>query len=482
VRRICLIAVAAALLAPQAAQAATIVPLKPCYRSVDSATRENVHVEADGFTPGSAVDVAIDGVVVAEDVVALADGKVSGEVSAPYRRSGEAPFTLTVTENDRPANTVSAASRVAALAMRLKPARAKPSSKVRFIGRGFTDGALVYGHYLRAGKLRKTVQLGPQKGLCGTIDVRKRQIPVSRPKTGRWTLQVDNQAVYSGRRARPPGHHRTPGAGRRTVGAGGPTFKMGPAPLLKRTAPEYRASRQPIPGGPLLKLRSSAALALALGLAAAPSAHAATVGTPAPCVRLYPGVPSLPVTADGFPAGSPLTFKADGATIGSGMADPAGHFDNLADPNTWFQPQQLQGKNVGTIQLTAEDGVGTVAGPVAVKAANLTITGPPGTVKPRKKVKFRMFGFQTGKRIYLHIRRGSKTKGRYTMGKAKGDCGLATRRMRFMPLPTYKTGTYEYWFGHSKKFSKQTAIGVEVHITRSFKAARTQTTAAGAWG
>jgi hypothetical protein len=230
-----------------------------------------------------------------------------------------------------------------------------------------------------------------------------------------------------------------------------------------------------------VKFRSSAALALALGVVAVPSADAATVGTPASCVRLFPGVPSLPVVADGFAPGAFLTFKADGATVGSGTADAAGHFDNLGVPNAWFQPSQLQGKNVGSIQLTAEDSSGVVTPPVAVKAVNLTFEGPSGTVKPRKRVKFRMFGFQSGKRIYLHIRRGGKTKGRYNMGKAKGACGLATKKMRFMPLRSYKTGTYEYWMGHSKKFSRNTAIGREVHITRTFHAASTQTTAAGAW-
>jgi hypothetical protein len=231
-----------------------------------------------------------------------------------------------------------------------------------------------------------------------------------------------------------------------------------------------------------VKFRSSAALALAFGLVAAPSATAATVGTPAPCVRIFPGVPSFPVTADGFPAGAPLTFKTDGATLGSGTADAAGHFDNLADASTWFQPRPLQGKNVGELQLTAEDNAGTVAGPVAVKAANLTVTGPEGTVRPRKKVRFRMFGFQTGKRVYLHVRRGSKTKGRFNMGKTSGACGLQTKKIRFMPLRNYKTGTYEYWFGHSKKFSRNTAIGFEVTITRRVRSSSAQATAAGSWG
>ena len=129
--------------------------------------------------------------------------------------------------------------------------------------------------------------------------------------------------------------------------------------------------------------------------------------------------------------------------IGSGQADPAGHFDNSADPSTPFQPQPLQGKNVGTLQLTAEDGAGGIAGPVPVKAANLTITGPRAPSKPHKKVNFRVFGFQTNKKVYLHIRRKGKTKRRFSLGTARGDCGLRTKKMRFMPLDNYKTGTYE---------------------------------------
>ena len=158
-------------------------------------------MSAQGFTPGAAVHVAIDAVVVADDVVALPDGTVEGDISAPYRASGERPFSVTVTERDRPANTVSLASRVTALALRLKPGKARPSQRVRFIGRGFTDGTGVYGHYVRRSKLRKTVSLGPPQGPCGTVDVRRKQIPVKRPKRGHWTLQVDNQLDYSPRPA-----------------------------------------------------------------------------------------------------------------------------------------------------------------------------------------------------------------------------------------------------------------------------------------
>jgi hypothetical protein len=189
-------------LAAAPAQAATLDPLRPCYRSVDEATREAVHVQAAGFTPGAPVNVSIDGVVVQRDVVALPDGSVTGDVSAPYQRRGVRRFALTVTERDRPGNTATAASRVTAVAMRLVPSDAKPSLRVQFLGRGFLDGAAVYGHYLRHDRLRKTVLLGHPEGPCGRLRAKRRQIPVRRPETGRWTLQVDNEPQYV---PQPPG-------------------------------------------------------------------------------------------------------------------------------------------------------------------------------------------------------------------------------------------------------------------------------------
>ncbi len=196
-----LAAAVVALTLPQAAQAGTLEALGPCYRSVDAKTRELVPVQASGFTPGERVTVSLDGVVVRDDVVVLTDGTIQGQVPAPYQRRGERPFTLTVTEVDQPSNTASTSSRVAALGLQLKPRRAAPSRRVRFRGRGFIDGdgTSVYAHYVRAGKLRKTVRLGKPRGACGKINVRRRQIPIRRPRTGRWTLQVDNQPTYSAR-------------------------------------------------------------------------------------------------------------------------------------------------------------------------------------------------------------------------------------------------------------------------------------------
>src|SRR5689334_12474873 len=87
-----ILAAAAALLVPQAADAAVLEPINACYRSLDVETRESVPVRASGFTPGERVNVFIDGQRVQENVVVLSDGRISGGVPAPYMASGQRLF------------------------------------------------------------------------------------------------------------------------------------------------------------------------------------------------------------------------------------------------------------------------------------------------------------------------------------------------------------------------------------------------------
>jgi hypothetical protein len=180
-----------------AGAAAQLFPLHACYRSAGPDTRETVGIVADGFTPGAEVSVTVDGTTLTDPAIADQNGKVLGAVLAPYQARGARPFSVTLTENQLPENSVTQRSMIAALDVRLKPRSARPSSRVRFLGRGFTDGTAIYGHYLRAGKVRRTVMLGTPQGPCGRLDVARRQIPVRHPATGHWTLQVDNQRAYS---------------------------------------------------------------------------------------------------------------------------------------------------------------------------------------------------------------------------------------------------------------------------------------------
>jgi len=192
-------AVGAVLLAlPAAADAASLIPLKSCYVSVTEQTREGIDVAGNGFTGNAIVDIALDGQV-ERTIQADANGNLPPQVlQAPYQASRERAFSLSATERGNPANAVTLSSNVTALNLGIQPRRARPSKRVTFRGRGFTGAGRVYAHYLFKGRVRKTVTLKRSTaGPCGTFTARRRQIPVKRPKTGTWTLQVDQQRRYS---------------------------------------------------------------------------------------------------------------------------------------------------------------------------------------------------------------------------------------------------------------------------------------------
>jgi hypothetical protein len=206
--RLLLATLALTAVLPASARAATLSqPLNRCYVSVgpESEQRQIARVRAAGFTPNAPVDVLVDGGPadvtgdgVPDPVSADPSGRVIVDVRAPYQTAGQRPFGISVAEHANPANRVSAVSSVTALTVDLRPAQAAPSRRVHFVGRGFTSRAPVWAHYVFRGKLRRTVRLVRRpKGSCGTFSVRRRQIPVVRPRTGRWTLQVDQQKAFS---------------------------------------------------------------------------------------------------------------------------------------------------------------------------------------------------------------------------------------------------------------------------------------------
>jgi len=194
------LAVTALLLAVAAApaRAAALDPLEPCYVSTGPETekREKVTVRGTDFLPNTAVEVLIDGTSVyrpSTDAV----GDFAVLVDAPYQPRGERSFTLEVRDG---VNWLAAQSRVTNLAVSVRPRRAPPSSRVRFRGRGFKETGPVYAHYLYGRKLQlqKTVRLAAGSNApCGTFSVKRRQIPVENPRTGRWMVQIDQKQDYS---------------------------------------------------------------------------------------------------------------------------------------------------------------------------------------------------------------------------------------------------------------------------------------------
>jgi len=186
-------AVAAVLLLPSGASAATLTPLAGCYL-----TRGPVPIGGSGFTPGGLVNISLDGTLVRTAQADAAGNLPAGQaLEAPDRRNGQRSFRLTATDQQNPANTVEAVSNVTALDVSIRPSTAAPSSRVRFRGRGFTQPGTVFGHYLYRGKVRKTVTLEKRPTApCGRFSVKRKQIPVRNPRLGQWTLQIDQEKKY----------------------------------------------------------------------------------------------------------------------------------------------------------------------------------------------------------------------------------------------------------------------------------------------
>jgi hypothetical protein len=179
------------------AAAATLNPLeKACYASTGPASEqlENITVSGVDFVHDSAVEVLVDGVLAAAPPTDSV-GDFSVIVDPPYQARGERAFTIEVRDG---VNSLATQARVTNLAVTMRPKQAAPNRRVRFRGRGFTQPAPVFAHYLFGGKAQKTVRLARRStGPCGTFNVKRRQIPIDDARTGRWVMQVDQKRAYA---------------------------------------------------------------------------------------------------------------------------------------------------------------------------------------------------------------------------------------------------------------------------------------------
>lgn len=204
------------------------------------------------------------------------------------------------------------------------------------------------------------------------------------------------------------------------------------------------------------------AFALATALVAPAAASAATVAPSQACV--LDGTPSLAVTSSGWTPGIALNFALNGRTVGTGAADALGLFSNAADP---FTPPAVTGRHpIRRFMLTANDPLGTHAD-AYVKVVHRTVS-VPSRARPDKRVRYRAFGFPQGKKLYLHVRRGKRTLGRFTLGRPRGDCGVVSRRLRYMPLRHWSTGTYDFWYSNRRHFERSRALyGYRIRIYKA---------------
>jgi hypothetical protein len=178
------------------AAAAFLEPVKACYASTGPATgeREDIVVRGEAFNTMSMVEVLVDGVVVGNAPTGTI-GEFEVKVDAPHQRRGERAFAVEARDGT---NSVVTQSRVTNLAVTMRPKRVAPTSRVRFRGRGFTQAAPIYAHYLFGGQEQRTVRLTRRsQAPCGTFRVKRRQIPVAEARSGRWIVQFDQKKAYA---------------------------------------------------------------------------------------------------------------------------------------------------------------------------------------------------------------------------------------------------------------------------------------------
>lgn len=192
-----------ALAAPAAAQAVpTIEPLKPCYVTAGTAEDpqgEGVEIRAQGFDPNSQVDLTLDGAPV-EGGSGLQVGETGlltlPKFPAPFVPSGTRPFSVTLTQQNNPANTVTATAKATKLRVDIRPKSARPSDRIRFKGSGFTADKPVYAHYIRKNKQVARVRIAGRTGECGGWSARRPQFPMRNPDQGTWFVQFDQSKKF----------------------------------------------------------------------------------------------------------------------------------------------------------------------------------------------------------------------------------------------------------------------------------------------
>lgn len=196
-------------------------------------------------------------------------------------------------------------------------------------------------------------------------------------------------------------------------------------------------------------------------LIAPPAAQAASIAVP-PCGRTIVGQRTIPVQGTGFTPNSFVRLTtADGQSVGGVATDAAGTFvDSIFGPTFRRNVEQQ------ALQLTATDSAGIAAPPVPFNVVKITAT-LPDRARPTSRVRYRVYGFSPGQTVYLHIRRAGKTRGTFKVSRANGVCGIASRRMRYMPLRRFSSGTYDYVFQHAKRFDRsQPGVKLSVAISR----------------
>lgn len=185
---------AAAASGAAAAQAATLTVDRPCVRPA-----QPIGFTGGGFAADESVRLLL-GTQVIDAFSIGPGGGYAGRFQAPgLGAAARLSQVLTLTNDYGTTATVKVI--VTGIGAAMKPAKAAPARVVTFRPFGFVEGGTIYAHYARttsgtAHRLVKTVRLGALKGPCGDGLFTVRQLPLARPRPGRYEIQFDTSRAY----------------------------------------------------------------------------------------------------------------------------------------------------------------------------------------------------------------------------------------------------------------------------------------------
>jgi hypothetical protein len=216
----------------------------------------------------------------------------------------------------------------------------------------------------------------------------------------------------------------------------------------------------------------------ALTAVAASSAGAATIAPGTACARYVPslaGAEWVPISGSGF---TPNSDPANNTVELNWTNGDLGGFTPAAADGSFsigvFMPSEFIRSSTGrtkTYTLTATDRLT----PGLVASTNVTFVRVGAAVRPARvrrnlgrTVRWSVWGPPTGARIYMHWTFKGRRYAVRTLGRARGACGIAHKRLPFLPAAP-RTGTWKVFFTAGRKLRRSRALfRIDLSVIRTF--------------
>lgn len=174
--------------------------------------------------------------------------------------------------------------------------------------------------------------------------------------------------------------------------------------------------------------------ALAVMVAATP-AGAAVLKTNT-CVLYVKDKPTMTILGVGFTPGGSVNLatsseaKPAPVPFATSSVLPTGRFGTNTTPPPFSSPR-LDQESFTLIGVDATNP--TAFGTTSFQVARFGLKASPAPKRPTARIRYTARGFTPGKTVYIHFRYRGVTRRTVSLGKAKGVCGIASKRMRALP-------------------------------------------------